>query len=521
MKNYRVMSAELAHETNTFCVLPTTLADFVERNWLLGEEALAARGNLNTPLAGFVDVARTEGWSLSHVLSADAPPAGRVSDEAFEAMSTALLTAWSACVEAGQPFDGVLLGLHGAMASEHFDDGDGELLRRLRQATGPALPIAITLDPHANVSRAMCDAADIMVSYRTYPHTDMRVAGQRAASLLQRAMADEIRPRCFMVRRPMLEEASGGRTDVGPMIDRLRVAAALEQQPDVFVVNINAGFASADVREVGPTVVVTAQGDITPALRVATGLADDIWARRHETLDRFHSASEAAVICQHYQPSLDKPGPLLVADYADNPGGGAYGDSTALLAAMLALGVQHACFGALYDPATVQQLALHQPGDHVQVSLGGKTDPLFGGPPLQLRVKLMRLSEGHYTGSGVMLGGLQRSWGPTAVVQVDGIEVLVVSRRSQVLDLQQFQAFGIHPERQRVVVLKSMQHFRAAFEPLAGRVILCDSGALCTLDYRRLNYCNVPRPMSPLDDGIDIDAWLMANEGGVVLPNRP
>ncbi|MBP6853500.1 MAG: MlrC C-terminal domain-containing protein, partial [Rhodoferax sp.] len=158
----------------------------------------------------------------------------------------------------------------------------------------------------------------------------------------------------------------------------------------------------------------------------------------------------------------------------------------------------------------------------VQVLLGGKTDPRFGGTPLALNCTLVSLSpDGNYVGSGAMIGGLHRSWGPTAVIRVDGIEILVVSIRAQMLDLQQFKAFGIDPEKKRIVALKSMQHFRAAFEPIAGEVIVCDSGALCTVDYAVLPFSKVPRPVFPLDRDMDIAVWLRANNNGVTIPSSP
>ena len=517
-KPFTVLTAEFKHETNTFCVLPTTAACFAERGVLRGAEAIAARGKANTELAGFLDASRAHQWNLQHVLSADAQPGGRVVQEAFEQICATILAA--ARDPAMRP-DGILLGLHGALVTEAFDDGEGELLRRLRAIAGPALPIAITLDPHANVSRAMCRHAQIIVSYKTYPHTDMRATGRHAADLLERTMRGEIAPRTLRVSRPMLEEASGGRTDRGAMIERLRRARAFEQEPDVFAVSINAGFVNADVAEVGPTVLVTAQGDMQEPLRFAGELADDIWARRDERLNRYLGVAQAAARCKAYASATPAPQrPIIVADYADNPGGGAYGDSTNLLAALLEAGVGDACFGALADAQTVQQLQGCAPGQEVGIQLGGKTDARFGGGPLALSATLVALYNGDYIGSGAMIGGLARSWGPTAVIRVRGIEILVVSRRGQILDLQQFEAFGIRPQEKRVVALKSMQHFRAAFDPIAGETIVCDSGALCTLDYVRLPFAAVARPLHPLDTGIDIERWLRDHGKGVYLPGQ-
>ena len=486
-------------------------------DWIAAEPTLfaaAARGHANTELAGFLDAARAHGWRLLHVLSASANPGGPVTQDAFERLAGPIV---EAARHHRHELQGIALGLHGAMVTEEYDDGEGELLRRLRDVVGPELPIAITLDLHANVTDAMCRHADIIVSYRTYPHTDMRRTGLQAGNILQRAMAGEARPVTLRASLPMLGETTGGRTDIGPMLEWLARARAHEaQEPDVFAVSLNAGFSHADIAEVGPSVLVTCQGDVEQHQAFADSLADAMWDARFTTLTDYLTVQQAAARSVAW---LAGRAPLVVADYSDNPGGGAYGDSTALLAAMLKAGVSDACFGPMVDPAVAQALQQHAVGDVVDIELGGKTDPRFGGAPLALTCTLVSLHEtGDYVGSGAMIGGLHRSWGPTAVVRVDGIEILVVSIRAQMLDLQQFMAFGIDPEQKRIVALKSMQHFRAAFEPIAGEVIVCDSGALCTVDYAVLPFAKVPRPVFPLDRDIDIANWLRANHGGIYIP---
>jgi microcystin degradation protein MlrC len=516
MTRFHVLTSEFLHETNTFCKLPTGLETFAERGLLFGAEAIAARQDNNTELGGFLEAGRAYDWDVTHVISAHAQPGGPVTREAFDTLTAPII---EAARQQRGTLDGILLGLHGAMVPDFCDDGEGELLRRLRAVVGPDMPIGITLDPHANVSRAMCDLAQIIVSFKTYPHTDMRVAARHAADILQRTMRGEIHPVTLRVTRPMLEEANGGRTDTGPMLARLERARAYEQEPDVFAVSINGAFPNADIAEVGASVTVTAQGDMARHAAFASELADDIWACRNDAINQFHTVEQAAAICKAYR--AEGRGPIIVADYADNPGGGTYGDSTNLLRALLDAGVQDACFGPMVDPAVVQQLHHHAPGDTVQILLGGKTDPRFGGTPLDLTATLVSLHPtGNYTGSGAMIGGLQRSWGPLAVVRVEGIEILVVTVRAQMLDLQQFLAFGIDPSRKQVVGLKSMQHFRAAFAPIAGQVIVCDSGALCTVDYAVLPFARVPRPVFPLDRNIDIAQWRHDNHDGVYVPGQ-
>ncbi|WP_227268429.1 M81 family metallopeptidase [Roseobacter weihaiensis] len=490
---FNILSAEISHETNTFNIRPTDLQAFRDRYLLDGPAAIGAKGAKNTELAGLLDVGRAYDWAITHVISAAAGPGGRVTRTAFETLLAPLL---DAAVQGG--WDGVFLILHGAMVTEDHDDGEGEILRRLREVIGPDLPVAVTLDPHANVTGAMCDLAQILVSFTTYPHVDVRATGRRTAELLQRTMAGEIRPRTYRTHRPMLEEVNGGRTDIGPMIDRHAMARAFEARQDVYAISINGGFPCADIAEVGPTVLVTGAGETAHLTAMADELADDIWARRHEAFNPYLSPTEAAEIARGWRAG---GGPLVIADYADNPGSGAYGDAPALLLALLEAEIENACFGPLIDAEAAAALQDKPIGRDVNLAIGGKTAPEFGGGPLDLTGTVTWRGEGRVVGDGPILGGQERSFGPTAVLRVAGIDVLIVSIAHQMLDLQQFRAFGIDPASKSVVALKSMQHFRAAFTPIAGRIIVCDTGALCTTRYDLLPYKNVPRPIFPLDKG--------------------
>lgn len=487
-----ILTAEFSHETNRFSTRPATYEAFAQRGLRSGEDAIWARGNANTGLAGFADAASDYGWTLVHSISGSAEPCGPVTREAFDRITSVIIDT----ARAGQ-FDGVLLALHGAMVTEDDEDGEGELLQRLRAVLPSGLPIAITLDLHANVTQRMCALADIIVSYKTYPHIDMRIAGRHAADILQRTMAGEITPRTVFVRLPMLDEANACRTDVGPMIDWVAQARAYEPEVDAFAVSINAGFPHADIAEIGPTVLVTGQGDMARHERFARGIAAQIWDARRDVINTFHSVGQAATIARTHNGAGR---PIVIADYADNPGAGAYGDAPALLLAMLSAELKEACFGPMIDPETATELHRRAIGDRVMVRLGGKIDAAFGGPPLAVEGVVTGLFDGWYTGDGPMIGGLRLSFGLTATLQIDGVAVLVVSEAAQMRDLQQFIAFGIDPRRMKVVALKSMQHFRAAFEPIASRIIVCDSGALCSPDLTRLPFRCAPRPVFPLDE---------------------
>ncbi|MBV0891563.1 M81 family metallopeptidase [Paracoccus sp. Z118] len=498
---FTVLTAEFMHESNSFSRLRTGLDSFRADTLLYGDDAVARRKDANTELAGFMDVARERGWGVLHTVSAHATPGGRVTREAYEHIAGAILEA-----ARESRLDGILLGLHGSMVPDFADDGEGVLLARLREIVGPDLPIAVTLDLHAMVSADMARDAQIMVSYKTYPHIDMRETGAHAARLLHRTMAEEIAPRTIRAHVPMLDEANAGRTDIPETLalyDRVRAAEA----GGLLAVSVNAGFTGADVSCVGPTVLAVHDSNDPAAGQAARDvtreLAARIWNGRRNRRSAFLDVQDAVAEALTFDAS---EAPLVIADYADNPGAGAYGDSTTLLKALLDAGVTGAVFAPMVDGDAAALLHRHAEGDSVTLDLGGRHDPAFGGGPLRVSGVIRRLSDGHYVGDGPIRGGLAHSFGPSAVLEAGGVQILVVTETQQMVDLQQLRAFGIEPTAQRVLALKSMQHFRAAFEPIAGKVILCDAGGLATPQAHRRPYTRVPRPLWPLDVDFEFTA---------------
>ena len=494
---FTVLSAEFVSENNTFKKGLTELHDFAVDCLIEGDAAIAARGDANTELAGFVDVAREKGWRMIHAVSALASPAGSVSRAAYDHIAGIICR--ETTVHKGQ-LDGILLSLHGAQVCDFCEDGEGELLRRLRAIVGPDLPISVTLDLHANATAAMAENAQIWVSYKTYPHVDMRPCGRKAAELLQDAMAGLTRPATLRRAVPMMDEINSGRSDAGPMVALYDQARAQEAERGILSVSINAGFSDADIFEMGPSVLVTydsaTPGAETRASAIADAHARAIWDARFSGQNEFLDVVKAVEVARGFDSAH---GPLVIADYADNPGSGAYGDATNLLRAMLDGKLTNAVLAPMIDPEAAAALHRHKVGDSVTIDIGGKCDPNFGGGPLALTGTITCLSNGSYRGDGPMLGGLDHTFGPTAVFRVDGIDILIVTEREQMLDRQQLCAFGIEPARKAVLALKSMQHFRAAFEPIAGKVIVCDSGALSTPNMSRRPYTHVRRPIWPLD----------------------
>lgn len=499
---FHVLTGSFVHESNTFKRGETTLQDFRDEVLDLGQTAIDRFGDVNDELAGFLDAGREAGWRVTHSVSAHANPGARVSREAFDHIAGIIC---DAARTHRATLDGILLCLHGSMVPTFCEDGEGELLRRLRDIVGPDLPISVTLDLHAMVTPAMVEQAQIFVSYKTYPHVDMRETGRHAGRLLDKAMRGAVRPVTLRVHVPMLDEANAGRTDVPETAALYADARAHESEAGILAVSVNAGFSEADITEMGPTVLVTHDANAGPrAEQIGKALARRIWEGRGRVANTFLTPAKAAVEARDFDASR---GPLVIADYADNPGAGAYGDATALLDVLLKVGAQPGAFAPMIDPEAAAELHRHRVGDTLTLDLGGKGDPSLGGGPLRLTGEVMHLSDGTYTGDGPILGGITHSFGPTAVFRVGGIDILVVTLNEQMLDLQQVRTFGIDPSRLRFLVVKSMQHFRAAFEPIAGTVIVCDTGALATPQARLRPYMRVRRPVWPLD------------EAGFALPN--
>ncbi|MBV9551154.1 MAG: M81 family metallopeptidase, partial [Alphaproteobacteria bacterium] len=299
----RVLTGRFMHETNTFSIVKTDLALWRRRDFHSENEIPQVFRGTRSALGATFEAADKYGWTLIHPVSANANPSGTVTDEAFETIGGMILAA----AERQRPIDGVLLHLHGAMATASFEDGEGELLARLRAALGPDVPIVATLDLHANVTRRMADNANALIAFRTYPHIDMYERAWQGAELLQRAMAGEVRPRTVIARRPTMVGLDWGRTQKGPMAELIARGEALEQAGEVLAVSICAGFPLADISDVGPSVTVTVDAGAEPrGQAVAEEFMDHAWATRDYSSVVMLSVAEAVARCKEGKAG-DKP----------------------------------------------------------------------------------------------------------------------------------------------------------------------------------------------------------------------
>lgn len=490
----RVCFAGFKHETNTFSQLPTTLESYKARALHYGPEIVHKLAGTRTEMAAFIDAAKRFDWQGVYPVLADATPSGKVAEETFDHIVQTITD----CLTDQGPFDGLCLALHGAMVCTHVEDGEGELLRRIRDLIGPNIPIAVTLDLHANVTDQMTELADIIVIYRTYPHIDQYETATEAVELLQRTMSGEIKPQTIVARGNMLDGADHGRTTgPGPMTELLELARQeVSKSREILSAGIAAGFPWADIRDTGPSAVVVTNGDKEEAQNLASKLVETIWnSRKRVTID-LQSIDQAITAAKS---AGERKAPLVLADFADNPGGGGYGDGTRLLKALIDADVKNAIFGLLYDPVAVHTCIEQGLGAHVVVAIGGKIDSRYG-EPIPVTGRVIAVTDGTLRLKGPMSAGSRIAMGPTVVLRVGGIDIFMTSGRFQLYDLNYFEHANIDPRKKSVVVVKSAHHFRAAFAPIASEIIVVDGGGgLTSRNYKELDYKNVRRPVYPLD----------------------
>jgi len=491
----RILIAQAKHETNTFSRLATDLPAYAKRMLRTGDEIPGTVRGTNSELGGFLEVAERERWRTSLAIAADATPSGRLTPECWTHIKGAIVEA----LDRQGPFDAVLLALHGAMVTETTEDGEGDLLGEIRQRVGGVVPVVSTLDLHANVTDAMARAASAFVTYRSYPHIDMGARGVEAGELLARTLRGEIRPQTLVRRGPQLDGADHGRSQSGPMVDLLARAERHMREPGILVVSVQAGFPWADIRDVGPSIAVTYDETVNGAAARAATIADEmmgfVWETRREKSITLLSPQAALARCA--RSGFDGR-PIVLADFSDNPGGGSYGDSTALLRAMVESRMEDAAFATIADPEVAGIARRAGAGAEVRVRLGGKHDAALS-PGFDATARVVSLSNGDFVYEGPMQRGLAASMGPTAVLRIGGVDVVVASNRFQVYDRQFFVSQGIDPAAKRVVAVKSAHHFRAAYVPIASEVMVVDAAGITSPDPKKFPYRNVRRPIWPLD----------------------
>jgi microcystin degradation protein MlrC len=481
----RIFSGSLNTETNTFGPLPTALDAFRERVYFPAGQHPDRMLHCAGPLWAARLRGATQGWDLVEGLVASAQPSGTTTRHAYETLRDELLQN----LRLALPVDMVLLGLHGAMVADGYDDCEGDLLGRIRDIVGADVTIGATLDPHSALTEAMVSSANVLIAYKEYPHTDALERALELVDLCAARVEGRCRPVAAVVDCQMIVTAiHTSRQPARGFVDRLQ---SLEGRDGVLSISLIHGFPWHDVPGMGTKVLVYCDGDQTQADALARRVADELIGMRVAFSSRYpqiDAALDAAV-------AFDGK-PVVLADTADNPGGGAAGDSTFIARRMIERGIRDAIIGPLWDPGAVRIAFDAGVGARLPMRIGGKIGPR-SGEPLDLDVTVSALfPDMIMTG----LSNTQTRLGDCAFVQANGIGFVLVSLRCQATDIDLFTQLGCDLAAKKIVVVKSSQHFYASFSTIAAKTIYVDSPGTLAYDLRTIPYKKIPRPKWPLDN---------------------
>ena len=465
---HRIAVGGFLHETNTFAPTKATYADFVHGGgWpamTQGADLLKVMRQINVGLAGFIGEAETHSWELVPTVFAAASPCAHVTEDAYERIAKLIVDG----IKSALPLDAVYLDLHGAMVSEHFDDGEGEILRRVREVIGNTLPLVVSLDLHANVTPDMVHHADALIAYRTYPHVDMANTGRAAARHLALLLREGQRFEKAFRQLPFLIPISWQCTNDRPTKGIYERLAALQSEA-VPTLSFCPGFPAADFADCGPSVFAygRTQADAEAAVDKLAALIE---GHERDFDGRIYAPDEGVRLAMELSKSAQKP--IIIADTQDNPGAGGDSDTTGMLRALVRNKATRAAIGAIYDPASAKAAHAAGVGASVTLALGGKSG-IPGDAPFEATFVVETLSDGKFVAPGPYFGGRDMDMGPSACLRIDDIRVVVSSHKAQLADRAMFRYVGIEPTEQAILVNKSSVHFRADFEPIAEKLLIC------------------------------------------------
>ncbi len=484
----RLAITGIFHETNTYATDCTGLTTIDRFEILRGEQIVERHRGTRTQVGGILAAAEELRATVVPLLQAMAMPSGTVDAAAYQTLKSEILDRLAG---AGR-LDALVLVVHGAGVIEGIDDLEADLSAAVRVVVGEAVKIVAALDLHANVTAETTKHFDLMLGVHNYPHTDMFERGQEVVRLLPRLLTGELRPVTHVERLPILLPAST--TEPGaPAAEMNELCQSLERRPGVIDCTVFHGFPYADVPRVGMSVLCIADGDAELARMTAAEAATWVWANRERFRPETHLPSAAVRLALEVGRV-----PVVINDTGDNSGGGAPGDGTHLLRAFLDAELDRAVFGSICDPAVAE--AAHQAGvgATIDVTLGGKHGSLHG-EPVELRAYVKCLTDGKFQLTSPMGAGYAIDMGRCARLVTGGLDVIVASQNTQTLDEQIFLLHGIDVRTRSIVGLKSSQHFRGGFGPLAAAIITADTPGLTAQRTELFEHRRPGRPLWPID----------------------
>ncbi len=486
----RLAALGFSHETNTFTGTRTDYDAFERTGILRGPDIVRALAESHSTMAGYLEASAEPGVEVAPLVFAHTEPSGTITRDAFERIAGEML----GLLEHQGPWDGVLLAQHGAAVSEEHPDADGEIIARVRALVGPSVPIGLSLDMHANLTRRMVDHATVTVLYRTNPHVDPRPRALECARLIIRTVRREIRPTQALETPPVVINILKQHTGSEPMKGVIGDLKTVLRRPGMLTASAVMGYPYADVEEMGMAFLAVHDGEATAASGAARWMARRAWARRAEFQGTAPSPEEAL------QAAMAAPrGPIVLMDVGDNIGGGSPGDSTVLLAAARRLGVR-SFLQSLYDPEAVAVCVAAGVRSQITLRVGANTDRRHGDP-IEVTGTVRAISDGRFEEPEPRHGGLRFfDAGPTVVLETtDDHTLLLTSRRVASTSLQQLYSVGIRPESKRVVVAKGVVAPRAAYEPIAAGIVLVDTPGVTAAEFTRFTYTRRRRPLYPFE----------------------
>ena len=480
----RLFAATIATESNTFSPLPTSLDAYQESVFLRpGEHPEDAPLMCTAPLWVARRRAAADGFTLIEGSCFAASPAGTTNRADYELMRDEILGQ----LRAALPVDGVLLGLHRAMVAHGYDDVEGDVIERARAIVGPKCVIGVELDLHCHLTVKRVQRADLIILYKEFPHTDVVDRAEELLTLVLKSLRGEVRPVMSLYDCRQVGSYPTTLPLMRAFVDRVKT---MEGTGGVLSISINHCFPYGDVPEMGGRILVVTDGDKARAEALATELGQEFIALRGKTAPHYYGVDEgiSAGLAVEDQP-------VVLAEPADNAGGGAPSDNTTILRRLIERGVQGAALGPIWDPIAVRLCFSAGVGTIFPLRFGGKIGPT-SGLPIDAEVTVTALKPDCWQSFGPTRVPL----GDCAAVRIGGVEVVLITNRTQALGLELFSNLGIDPRARKLVVVKSTNHFMGAYGPIARQVLYLESDGPLSRDYRKIPYRKVQRPIWPLDE---------------------
>lgn len=476
----KLFIAGLDTETNTFSPMQTGLEAFSENLIAYGDATQRPLNCCSSQLFVWRNAAQEKGWNVVESLCAVAEPGGRTTRLVYEHFRKTIL----GDLEAAMPVDAVMLALHGACVADGYDDVEGDLISHVRKLVGPEIPIAVELDLHCHITDLMIDNASIIMTYKEYPHTDIETIAAQLFAMLERTLAGEIRPIMAAYDCRLVSIFHPHKAPLRGIVDRMK---EMEGQDGVLAISFGHGFPWGDVADVGAKTLVVTDNDSSKAARIAESFGHEIYVAREEMRGDYLTIDEAldrAIAVQN--------GPVVLADVSDNAGGGAPGDSTFILRRILERGIEDVSSCLYWDPIAVRMCREAGEGATLELRIGGKIGKV-SGDPLDLTVKIRRIA----SDITQRFGPTPLSIGDAVWVSSGSIDIVLNTVRTQTFHPECMTGLGLDPSRKKIIVVKSSNHFRAGFEPIASEILYVSAPGALQPRFENLPFTKLKKPYWP------------------------